>query len=433
MPEIIGELEITRLVHGGRGLGHHEGKAVFVPLTMPGDRVVCRIVKSMRRFIEAELVEVLVPSQQRRLPPCPFFGRCGGCQWQHIPYHDQAYWKERIYTDLLIRNKVAAADRLKKIVTAPDEWNYRNRVQLKCHRTEDGMAIGFYRHGSHFVVDVDQCLLIAPQIQRILEMLRTELPQAPDTDCSPQVDIACGTDDAVRIVLHTLPESRQSLSGWLSTFARTNGINACIQSGRKETLEVVHGAADLVVTVDPLGISLRYGPGGFVQVNLAQNQNMVASALRMLKLQGSEKVLDLFCGMGNFSLPLARKAGWVIGVEDYAPSIANARVNATDNDLHNIEFHAADANGFMAHLPTGELDLVVLDPPRTGCYLVARDLLKIRPHTILYVSCDPATLVRDLIPLVHGGYEVVSGQPFDLFPQTWHIESLTLLRRLDQG
>jgi len=158
---------------------------------------------------------------------------------------------------------------------------------------------------------------------------------------------------------------------------------------------------------------------------------MVAGMLELLEPQRSEKVLDLFCGMGNFSLPLARRAGRVIGVEDYAPSITSARANAQANAIHNVEFHVADATSFMERFQANELDLVVLDPPRTGCHQVARDLLRIRPGKILYVSCDPATLARDLIPLVHGGYEVVAGQPIDLFPQTWHIESLTMLQRRD--
>jgi len=153
--------------------------------------------------------------------------------------------------------------------------------------------------------------------------------------------------------------------------------------------------------------------------------------LELLELDGSENVLDLFCGMGNFSLPVARRAGRVVGVEDYAPSIDRARMNATANNISNVEFYAADAAVIMARYQAADdLNLVVLDPPRTGNYQTSRELLKVRPEQILYVSCDPATLVRDLIPLVNGGYAVVSSQPFDLFPQTWHIESITLLQRL---
>ena len=430
MAEIIKELDITSLVHGGRGLGHYDGKAIFVPLTMPGDRVSCRVVKSKRRYAEADLIDVVEPSQLRREPPCPFFGSCGGCQWQHLPYAEQARWKERTFSDLMTRSKVLAADRIQSIAPAPDEWNYRNRVQFKCHHTAEGLVIGFYQHGSHFVVDVDDCRLVAPPIQRTLALLRNELSSLPCSDCLSQVDMACGDDGKVRIIFHSHPKGRRQLRSWLQEFAGHSHVSACIQSGGKETLEVVCGESDLTVAVDRPEIFLRYGPGGFVQVNSAQNRNMVATMLELLALDGTENVLDLFCGMGNFSLPVARRAGQVAGVEGYAPSIAYARKNAAFNHISNVEFHAADASSIMArYQTTGDLDLVILDPPRAGNYQVSGDLLKACPERILYVSCDPATLARDLVPLVQGGYEVISSQPFDLFPQTWHIESMTLLRR----
>jgi len=430
MAEIIKELEISALVHGGRGIGHHEGKAVFVPMTMPGDRVACRVVKSKRRYAEAELCEIVAPAPLRREPPCPFFGSCGGCQWQHLPYPEQVRWKEKTFSDLMTRSKVVASDRIKPIVSAPDEWNYRNRVQLKCHLSAKGLVVGFYRPGSHSIVDVDKCRLVALPIQNTLDVLRNELTDLPCPDSVSQIDIACGDNGTVRIILHVHPKARRQLRPWLRAFASRHQLNACMQAGGKDTLEVVCGVSDLTVTVDQPEIDLRYGPGGFVQVNSAQNRRMVAEMLELLALDGTENVLDLFCGMGNFSLPVARRAGWVVGVEDYAPSIASANVNATANDISNVEFCAADSAAIMARYHTVEgLDLVILDPPRTGNYQTSGELLKVRPERILYVSCDPATLVRDLTPLVDGGYEVVSSQPFDLFPQTWHIESITLLRR----
>ena len=431
MPEIIKDLKISALVHGGRGIGRHEGKAIFVPLTAPGDRVDCRVVKSKRRFVEAELCEVVDPSPLRREPPCPFFGSCGGCQWQHISYQEQACWKEKIFADLMTRGKIVSNDRLKPIAPAQKEWNSRNRVQFKCHFNAEGLVIGFYRHGSHQVVDVDKCRLVSPEIQFTLDILHNELPEAPCLNCLSQVDVACGDDGEVRIVLHVRPEGRQQICSWLKAFADRHHVNACIQSSRKETPEVVFGEGDLTVKVDQPEIALRYGPDGFVQVNSAQNRSMVAAMVDLLALNGTENILDLFCGMGNFSLPLARRAGRVAGVEAHTASIANARVNATANNINNVEFYADDASAIMSrYRVSDDLDLVILDPPRAGCYQLARELLKLQPERILYVSCDPATLVRDLTPLVHGGYEVVSSQPFDLFPQTWHIESMTLLTRV---
>ena len=194
MADFIKDLEITALTHGGRGIGHFDGKAVFVPLTAPGDRVACRIIKAKKRFAEAELVDIIKPSSLRATPPCPYYGECGGCQWQHLPYREQLGWKEQIFADHLVRNDIAAADVIQPIVPSVDEWRYRNRVQLKCHWTGDAMAIGFFRAGSHFVVDVADCLLLNPSIQSFYQCLHGELAAAPDPDCIPQVDLAAGDD-----------------------------------------------------------------------------------------------------------------------------------------------------------------------------------------------------------------------------------------------
>ncbi len=433
MSEMIMDLEITGLVHGGRGIGRCHGKAVFVPMTAPGDRVVCRAIRSKPHYVEAELVEVVEPSPHRRVPPCPYFEICGGCQWQHLPYPSQTRWKEKIFFDQMLRSKCASAACLQPIVPAPDEWRYRNRVQFKCHMAEHGLAVGFYRPNSHFVVDIEHCRLLSTPIQGVLGLLREELPGAPCPGCIPQVDVAAGDDGALRVLLHVLPEARRQLRAWLLGFAERHQLNACLQSGRKETIELVYGDADLSVFVDQPPLTMSYGPGGFAQVNSAQNRNMVAEMLAILDLQGTENVLDLFCGMGNFSLPIARRADRVTGIESYPPSITSALDNAAANSLRNVAFHAADVSTVMTRDDLDAFDLVVLDPPRSGSYQSSREILKVRPQRILYISCDPATLTRDLGPLVHDGYQIVSSRPFDMFPQTWHIESMTLLRRLDGG
>lgn len=429
MSELIENLAITGLVHGGRGIGRSDGKAVFVPLTAPGDRVVCRPVRSKHSYVEAELVTLLEPAAGRREPPCPYFGECGGCQWQHLGYPEQTRWKERIFAEQMLHNKIAPEECQAPIVPAPDEWHYRNRVQFKCHLTETGLVTGFYRSSSRFVVDIERCLLLPAELQRVLGLLRDELPGAPCPDQIPQVDVACGDSGGLRVLLHALPPARRAMRRWLRDFAQRHQLSACLQAGRKDTIELVHGEADLSVVVDQPPLLLRYGPGGFAQVNSAQNRRMVDEMLAILDLQGDEEVLDLFCGMGNFSLPIARRAGQVTGVEEYAPAIASASSNAAANRLHNLVFSVADAATAMTRRDSGVWDLVVLDPPRSGSYRTSRELLKSMPRRILYISCDPATLVRDLKPLVHGGYRVRSARAFDLFPQTWHIESMTLLER----
>ena len=205
MSELISGLEITALTHGGRGIGRHDGKAVFVPLTAPGDVVSCHVTRYRKNYLEAELVEISRPSSERRHAPCPYFGQCGGCQWQHLPYPEQTRWKETLFKDQLVRQGIASEEVIKPVVTAPDELHYRNRVQFKCYLTDNELVMGFYRHGSHFVVDVDHCMLLRPEIQQVYNLLRQELPDCPVPDAVPQVDIAAGDNAQVRVLLHALP------------------------------------------------------------------------------------------------------------------------------------------------------------------------------------------------------------------------------------
>ena len=421
------DLTVETLTLGGRGLGRHAGKAVFVPGVLPGEVVRCRIVRGHRQFDEAELVDVLTPAPERRAAPCPVFGQCGGCQWQHLPYAGQLHWKERLFRDQLQRAGVAAGEAFLPIVAAPAEWGYRNRLQFKCRAARSGVVTGFYRQGSHFVVDVPCCLLAAPAVHDAYARLRAALPSAPRPDAIPQIDLSWGDDGQVAVLLHALPEAAATTRPWLAEQAAAGGFAAALQAGRKETIAAVSGDAGLTVTVDAPPLTLRVSAGGFTQVNPAQNRRLVAAVVAAAGLSGTERVLDLFCGAGNFTLPLARRAGAAVGVEEYAPAIADAVANAARNAIGNAAFHAEPAEG--AAQRHGAFDLVLLDPPRTGAYPVMRDLLAAAPRRILYVSCDPATLARDLQPLVHNGYAVVSSQPFDLFPQTWHVESLTVLER----
>ncbi len=427
------DLRVDALAYGGSGVARHEGKAVFVPLAAPGDLVRCRLTRDHRRFAEAEVVEVLEASPRRRPPPCPYFGACGGCQWQHLPYDEQRAWKERIFSDILHRQAKVTGDVVKPLVPSPSEWNYRTRVQLKCRQTGQGFVMGFYRRGSHFVIDVDDCPITAPRLNGALRLFRRWLPASPCPESIPQVDLEADDEGRARATVHCLDRDPAPLADYLGPLAEAEGFSLFLQTGRKETLERVCGAEELYIR--PLGASLlrlAYGAGGFAQVNLDQNRRLVAAVLAAAHLTGQQRVLDLFCGMGNFSLPLAQQAGEVVGVEDYAPSIAWAGRNAHGNVIANARFHARPADGALTALSgSGGFDLVLLDPPRAGAYAVARELATLRPSSIIYVSCDPPTLARDLVPLLHQGYTVVSSQPFDMFPQTHHIESVTVLRRVD--
>ncbi|BCA79513.1 23S rRNA (uracil(1939)-C(5))-methyltransferase RlmD [Desulfuromonas sp. AOP6] len=422
------KIRIDSLAFGGRGVGRLDGKAVFVPGTAPGDLVDCRLVREKKRHAEAELVEVLEPSPVRRQATCPVAHECGGCQWQHLPYEQQLVWKERIFRDILVRQAGVNGDKVLSILPSAAEWGYRSRVQFKCRLTEKGFVMGFYRAGSHYVVDVARCLITDSRLNELLPVLRTLLGDSPFAALIPQVDMAVGDDGQCRVVLHFIGSEPGPFCDWLKQPSQRVEASLFIQSGRKQTLRQVYGETDLHIQVAEPPLTLGYGPGGFAQINLAQNRRLVMAVLAAAELTGRENVLDLFCGMGNFSLPLARRAASVTGVEDFEPSIEKARQNARANGIANAHFLARPAEGFLSSLP-GEVpfDLVILDPPRSGAYGVVKELVEAAVPRILYISCDPSTLARDLQPLLHRGYAVAWARPIDLFPQTFHTESLTLL------
>lgn len=421
-----GPLTIETLAYGGNGIAREQGRVVFVAGAFPGDVVLCRLTKEKKNYAEAEVVELLQPSPLRRTPPCPVAGKCGGCQWQQLPYAEQLKWKQQLFVDTLGRQVGVDATVVQPIAPAPEEFGYRSRVQVKCFHSSDGFITGFFQPKSRFVVAIEQCPLMAPHLNRVLGCLRESIAVSSYASQVPQIDLASGSDNRSCVVVHYLGADKAGLTALLLPLAKKNSFELAIQSGRKHSLQMVCGGGDLRIAVDDPEIQLKYAAGGFAQINLEQNRNLVRSVLAAADLTGDEQVLDLYCGMGNFTLPLARRAGFVVGVEDYAPSIKMARNNATSNRIANVEFHAMPAEQALQRFGH-RFDLLVLDPPRAGAYAVVKQLRQQPIAKIIYVSCDPQTLARDLKTLTSFGYRVVTSRVFDMFPQTYHMESLTLL------
>ncbi|NOQ50802.1 MAG: 23S rRNA (uracil(1939)-C(5))-methyltransferase RlmD, partial [Desulfuromonadaceae bacterium] len=257
--------------------------------------------------------------------------------------------------------------------------------------------------------------------------LRTLLAPTAFAGEIPQIDLAVGDEGAARAVVHYLGVDRAALADLLRQLT-DDSLDVLIKTGRKNPLYPVRGHGELRIEVDQPPIKLTCAAGGFAQINLQQNRQLVDSVIKTADLRGKERILDLYCGMGNFSLPLARRAAWVCGVENSAPSIDMAKRNAELNLLEHVEFHSRPAEGALSFFSRQDsFDVVLLDPPRAGAHAVMQELLKNPVPRVIYVSCDPQTLARDLKSLLQGGYRLVSSQPFDLFPQTYHVESLTLL------
>lgn len=435
------EVTIERMCYGGAGFGRLQGKACFVPFTAPGDRARFRVVKEKRSFLEGELLGLSSPSQLRVAPSCPIFGRCGGCDWQHLPYAEQLGQKGEIFGDTLRRIGRVGSEALLPVAASELEYGYRSRIQLKLARKGSSSMLGFFRAGSHEVVDAAcGCAIADPLLNRIADEFRALVPKVPEMDAVTQIDLAIGDDGESIAVLHVEPRAAQALNRALSTAAAAalpSLTGLFVRGGAKSRIEKVYGVESLSYDI-PAGflpdgpeLRLRFGRGGFSQVNYRQNLQLIANVFKMAALTGTERVLDLYCGNGNISLPLAGYAAQLHGVEGYAPSIDDARANALANGVANVSFEVSDVTAAVRRLAArGErFDLVILDPPRSGAE-AAGEIARLAPAAIVYVSCDPPTLSRDLALLGESGYRVVCSQPVDMFPQTYHLESVTLLKRL---
>jgi len=427
-PELLPPLTIETLVNGGNGLARYNGQVVFIPHVAVGDTIVCRVVRKKKNFIEADLVEVVSPSSTRRDPPCPVAGECGGCQWQHLPYQVQTQWKEKLFRDTLTRKCGVSEDRILPIVAAPRELGYRSRVQVKCHGARSGFITGFYRAGSRFVVAVESCPLIDPRLNELMQSCRELIDGTSHAGHIPQIDLAIDDDDKCSTTIHYLGERPDELAACLQSLG--NRTDLIIQCGTKNRRKICSGDGILRIQVDAPSLYLNYKAGNFAQINLEQNRTMVASAMDLISWSGSEQVVDLYCGMGNFTLPLARRAGHVVGIEESTESIDMAIRNARHAGLTNVDFICGNAEQNLPELMADKTpDLLVLDPPRCGAYNGIKKIANSATGHIMYISCDPQTLARDLEYLIHHGYALVSSQPIDMFPQTYHCESISYLKK----
>ena len=431
-------LRIEKLAFGGSGLGYVAGKVCFVPFTAPGDTVRVRVVAEKRSFMTGEVVELIELSPLRVTPPCPVFGSCGGCNWQHLAYAAQTEAKGAIFADLLWRSGRVDKELIEPVLAAPEPYGYRARVQLKVRFIEGQLHIGFYRPGTHVVVDVPlQCSIASQAVNRTFSALQNVLPALPEPDKISQVDITTGDDEGTVLIFHYTGERpKQTVTALRNSWISSAADGLYLQSGRKEFLVHIAGPEILTYLV-PCGLApnqpevkLSFAAGSFSQVNYRQNLALIATVRAWAGLTGNETVLDLYCGNGNLSIPLADQARSIVCIEDYGPSIGDALRNCGLNRIDNASCHSIDAVAGIEKLKNSNdrFDVVILDPPRTGAAELVRHIPALKPAKVIYVSCDPATLARDAGILGKLGYKVTKSRPVDMFPQTYHIESVTLFK-----
>ena len=428
---------IDKLAFGGNGVCRINGKVCFVPYSCPGDEVRLAITSEKRSYCVARVVELLVPSPLRVTPPCPIFGRCGGCAWQHVEYAQQLVAKQQILAESLWRGARVPGECVGPTLPSPAQYGYRSRVQFKLHGSADNLRIGFFRSNSHMVEDVGAgCAIALPAINSALAALRKVLAMFPDLSAIPQISIDCDEQGVIAVVSYSGHDKSAAAAFFSDRRDELAPLTGVFLNTGRTSLQKLYGDDQMAYTLPTAShgtkeCRLTYQPGGFSQVNRDQNRTMLEVVRRLADFQGKEQVLDLYCGNGNFSLPIAAEVATVEGIDEYAGSIAAAEANRAANGTANADFICEDTvSGLKGLVASGRrFDTVILDPPRAGAAEAVRELHRLNPASIIYISCDPSTLARDCGLLADSGYHVRESVPVDMFPQTYHLESVTLLQK----
>jgi 23S rRNA (uracil1939-C5)-methyltransferase len=426
---------IESLDHEGRGVAHVEGKVIFIEGALPREKVEFSSYRKRSSFEQASLSRVLHASAQRAEPACKFYGICGGCSMQHAEVGAQVAAKQRVLEDALKRIAKVSVGSIYPAIYGP-AWGYRSRARIGVRSIpkKGGVLVGFHEKKSSYIADMTSCEILPPKVSALLPALRVLIGQLSAPDRIPQVELAMG-DRIVLALRNLLPFSKKDIA-LLLAFGEQHGICMWQQPGGPETVMPLRADESrfLEYTLPEFDLRLQFRPTDFTQVNVDINRLLIRRAMQLLDPQPGERIADLFCGLGNFSLPIARRGAHVIGVEGSQALVSRAAENAALNNLSDrSEFQVA--NLFDATPQSlralGPLDKMLIDPPREGAVSVVKALDEHSPRRIVYVSCNPATLARDAAILVHDkGYVMRGAGVANMFPHTSHVESIALFERI---
>ncbi|ENT2949267.1 23S rRNA (uracil(1939)-C(5))-methyltransferase RlmD [Klebsiella sp. 141130] len=404
----------------GQGVARHQGKALFVPGLLPQEQAEVVLVEDKKQYARAQVKRRLNDSPQRVAPRCPHFSVCGGCQQQHASI------------ELQQQSKRAALSRLMKRdvddIIAAEPWGYRRRARLSLNyqpKTQQ-LQMGFRKANSSEIIDVVQCPVLVPQLEALLPAVRECLTSLQSQRQLGHVELVQADNGPLMVLRHTAALTAADKEK-LERFSQTHGLSLYL-APQSEILEHIRGDEPWY-TSD--GLRLVFSPRDFIQVNDGVNQKMVRTALAWLDIQPQDRVLDLFCGMGNFTLPLAKAAASVVGVEGVPALVAKGRENAALNGLQNVTFFHENLEEDVTRQAWAKhgFDKILLDPARAGAPGVMAHIIKLAPRRVVYVSCNPATLARDSEALLQAGYRIQRLAMLDMFPHTGHLESIVLFER----
>jgi 23S rRNA (uracil1939-C5)-methyltransferase len=419
------QVRIESVAFRGYGVARTHGKVVFIPHAVTGDEAWIEMTEEKEKYSMGRLIQIVEPSPWRVNPPCTSFRSCGGCQWQHIDYLIQCKLKKEILEDVLKRLGGLKEAPPIKVIPSPQPYGYRIRAQLKAK----GKALGYFQEKSHRIVDIQECPIVHPLINQMLSFIRKM--------CLPfsrmeEIEINVSPDESKGVlILHFLSLERGA-ENVFGEFLQNHALFKGIVIAKKERLNLF-GDPTLNFTI-PLGqerenrnLKFRISPGSFSQVNLEQNQTLIQTVLQFADANKEERVLDLYAGAGNLTLPLAMGVREVLGIEENRTAIEDARFNAERNGIRNCEFIHGRVEDVLMNWRREKPDLAVLDPPRTGCKTVLDQVVRLKPKKIVYVSCEPTTFSRDLRLFSERGYSLQNLSLIDMFPQTFHMEVVGLL------
>lgn len=436
LPQELQSATITNLSHDGRGIASINGKVTFIRGALAEEEVLFRYTRTKSQFDEGEVVEVVKASPNRVSPKCPHYSLCGACSWQHLDEKLQIHEKQ-----LLVLNLLERTGHVKPLSILPpltsDNWHYRTKARLSVRYVEKKgkTLVGFReRHNPRYITEINECPILHEKVDAHIMLLRQLIDSFDCPSSIAQIEVAAGDDD-VALIFRNLQSLSESDVQKLRQFGESSQFTLYLQPGGPDSITLFYpeeASQYLHYQLPDENIVFQFLPSDFTQINMNLNRLMVRLALDLLELNSEDVLLDLFCGLGNFSLPAARHCAEVVGVEGSPDMVQRALMNAQINQIHNASFYSSDLtqSDVFTILKDHNFTKLLLDPPRTGAFEIVKEIDKLSPERIVYVSCNPATLARDADVLVNQfHYKLAAVGVMDMFPHTAHVESIALFVR----
>lgn len=414
---------VERMDHNGAGIAYQKNKPVFIDGALPGEQVVIQLTESKSKFSRAKLIKLLKPSELRLKPFCKHFNQCGGCHLQHLGYASQVEHKSQSLTHLMSQYQTANTEVVEPIVGDETGYRRRARISLFVDKKAQQLQFGFRKKQSKQIENITDCAVLDPRLNVLLPKLKSLLNTFSNLTSLGHVELVLGDTGSVMVLRHLKPLVEKDEQA-LIALAKAEGATLYTMPETDKLVRLVGDAPAYSET----GVTLPFEPNHFIQVNQKVNQQMVAQAIEWLEPQADERVLDLFCGLGNFSLPIAQQSAFVVGVEGVDEMVQQATSNATLNQLSNTEFYQANLEEELSSQPWAKerFDKILLDPARAGASGIVDQISGLGAKRVVYVSCNPATLARDSESLEKQGYQLAKLGMLDMFPHTSHLESMAL-------